>query len=185
MPRLRGKYKGKTGKIDVIEDIIGTEPLSGTYKGRKHNWKIIEREKRLLADLQKKRLKEIITAKEKKLRETMTNQILVTDLNNKIDYLLPFLLDNDAYRHINMLRQLEPTICQTIIHYLFPPKDIAKIDIYVEVITKRGYGPKKKINLTTIMKYERHIRGTKPKIEVEIDGQRKSFQEAIGARKIA
>ena len=185
MPRLRGKYKGKSGKIDVVEDIIGTEPLSGTYKGRKHNWKIIERERKLIADLQKKQLNEARKRREKEIRITMANQVLVTGLHQKIDYLLPYLLDNDAYRHLNTLRQLEPTICQTIIHYLFPPKELEKIDIYVEIIAKRGYGPKKKITLDVVMKYERHIRGIKPKIEVEIDGRRKSLQEAIGARKVA
>ena len=185
MPRLKGKYKGKTGKIDVIEDIIGTEPLSGTYKGREHNWKIIEREKRLIADFQKKQLNEARKRREKELRETITNQVLITDLNAKIDYLLPYLLDNDAYRHLNTLRQLEPAICQVIMHYLFPPRELKKIDTYVAVITKRGYGPKRKISLTTVMKYERHIRGIKPKIEVEVDGRRKSLREAVGARKVA
>lgn len=185
MARLKGKYKGKTGKIDVIEDIIGTEELSGTYEGRELNWKRIEQERKLAADWQAKQLREARDRKEKELRKTMTDQVKILELNQKIDYLLPFLLDEDAYRYINVLRQLEPKICNVIMHYLFPPNDIEKIDTYVEVITKRGYGPKRKISLATIMKYERHIKKIKPKIEVEIDGERKSLQEAIGARKVA
>lgn len=184
MAHLKGKYKGKTGKIIVVEDIIGTEPLSGTYKGREHNWKIIKHEKMLIEDWQRKQLEKIREKRENEIRTMMADQIKVTNINEKIDYLLPYLLDNDAYRHINTLRQLEPELCQHIMHYLFQPRDLQKIDLYVEVITKRGYGPKKKISLITIMKIERKIKGIKPKIEVERDGERKTIQETI-ARKVA
>ncbi len=184
MTRLKGKYKGKTGKIDVVEDIIGTEPLSGTYEGREHNWKVIKREKMLIEDWQRKQFEKAREKREKEIRTMMADQITVQNINQKIDFLLPYLLDNDAYRHLNTLRQLEPKLCQHIMHYLFQPKDLQKIDLYVEVITKRGYGPKKKVSLTTIMKIERKIKGIKPKIEVERDGERKTLQETI-ARKIA
>lgn len=175
MARLRGKYKGKTGKIDVIEDFIGTEELSGTYEGREKNWKIIKHEKMLIENWQKKRLKEMRDKKEQEIRKLMAKQINVGELNQKIDFILPFLLDIDAYRHLNTLRQLEPEICQTIMHYLLKPTDIENIDKYVEIITKRGYGPKKKITLNTVIRIERKIRGIKPKIEVQRDGRRRKI----------
>jgi len=173
MGHLHGKYKGKTGKIDTIEDLIGTEELSGTYKGREKNWKIIKHEKRLIADWQEKQMEKIRLKREEEIRVMLADQVKVLDINQKIGFLLPFLLDNDAYRYLFTLRQLEPKICQTIMHYLFSPEDLEKLDIYVEVITKRGYGPKDKISLITVMKIERLIRGTKPKIEVERDGERR------------
>ena len=45
--------------------------------------------------------------------------------------------------------------------------------MYVDVITKKGHGPKKKISLISILKIERKVRGVKNKIEVERDGKRK------------
>lgn len=173
MPHLKGKYKGKTGKIDVVEEIIGTEPLSGTYKGRKHNWKIQQREKMILADLQKKRLETYRSKREQEIRKTMADQVKVGNMNQKIGFILPYLTDPDAYRYLFTLLQLEPVVCQHIMYYLFPPRDLKNLDMYVDVITKKGHGPKKKISLISILKIERKVRGVKNKIEVERDGKRK------------
>lgn len=173
MPHLKGKHKGKTGKIIAIEDLIGTEELSGTYEGREKNWKIIKHEKMLIADWQEKQLKAYKDKKEKEIRAMLADQVKVLDINQKIGFLLPFLLDNDAYRHLFTLLQMEPDVCQKMMHYLFSAKDLKNIDMYVDVITKRGYGPKKKISLIRVMKIERKVRGIKPKIEVERDGERR------------
>ncbi len=173
MPHLKGKYKGKTGKIDVVEEIIGTEPLRGTYKGRKHNQKIIDREKMLVADFQRKRLEKLRSKREQEIRKTMADQVKVGNMNQKIGFILPYLTDPDAYRYLFTLLQLEPIICQNIMYYLFPPRDLKNLDMYVDVITKKGHGPKKKISLITIMKIERKVRGVKIKVEVERDGKRR------------
>lgn len=185
MARLKGKYKGKTGKIDIIEDIIGTEPLSGTYEGRKQNWKNIQKEKLFIEELRKKKLEEYKKKHEDIIRDTLQDQQKYNQILQKINFLLPFLLTDDAYMYISTLRYLEPNICKRIMHYLFQPDDIRKLDLYVETIRRRGYGPKKRIALNTIIKIERKVKNIKPKIEVERDGKRETFQEKIGARKIA
>jgi len=173
MPHLKGKYKGKTGKIAVAEEIMGTELLSGTYEGRKKNWKIQKHEKMLIADWEAKRLEAYRSKKEQEIRKTMADQVKVGNMNQKIGFLLPYLTEPDAYRYLFTMLQLEPIICQNILYYLFPPRDLKNLDQYVDVITKKGHGPKKKISLVTIMKIERKVRGIKNKIEVDRNGKRR------------
>ena len=168
-----------------MEDYIGTEELSGTYGGRKQNWKNIEIEKAYVAKLKKKRYEELRKKREDEIRDELTDQKTYQQILNKIDFLLPFLLTTEAYTYISTLRYLEPTITRRIMHYLFQPRDIRNLDLYVETIRKRGYGPKKRITLNTIIKIERKIKDIKPKIEVIKDGERKTLQETIGARKVA
>lgn len=186
MPKPKGKYKGKSNKIDVIEDYIGSEELSGTYEGRALNWKRIKREKMLREDMEIKYLEKLRKAKEDKIRSQLVTIEQYADINDKITFLLIHLLEPEAYGYINLLRQAEPEVCKQMMKYLFQPNDIQNIDVYVEAIAKAGHGPKKRIKFTTIMKIYRKVKGIKGKITM-VDKKGESFdvKELFGARKVA
>ena len=127
----------------------------------------------LIADWEAKRLEAYRSKKEQEIRKTMADQVKVGNMNQKIGFLLPYLTEPDAYRYLFTLLQLEPVVCQHIMDHLFPPRDLKNLDMYVDVVTKKGHGPKKKISLITIMKIERKVRGIKNKIEVDRNGKRR------------
>lgn len=186
MTKLKGKYKGKSGKIDVVEDYIGTEELSGTYEGRKKNWQIIKHERMLKEDMEVKYLEKLRKAKEDKIRSQLKTIEQYDDINDKIGFLLSYLLEPEAYGYINLLRQAEPEVCKEMMKYLFQPNDINNIDLYVETITKLGHGPKKRIGFTTIMKIYRKVKGIKGKIKiVNKKGEEFDIKELFQGRKIA
>ncbi len=150
MPHLRGKNKGKSGRVDLIEDILGTEALKGTYKDRAKLTKMNAREAKLIRERENKRLKEILAAKEKMLRQNLFNSEKVKHVNEIISFILPYTLDPDAYVEMNRLSIVEPSVCKTIIKYLFPPQEFLQIEKYAETITSKGHGPKTKVTLKTI-----------------------------------
>ena len=185
MGKLPPKYKGKSGKIDVVESYIGTEELSGTYEGRKKNWQIIKRERMLKEDMEVKYLEKIRKAKEDKIRSQLKTIEQYDDINDKIGFLLSYLLEPEAYGYINLLRQAEPEVCKEVVKYLFPPQDIKNIDLYVETITKLGHGPKKRISFVTIMRIYRKVKNIKGKITmVNKKGEKFDIEELFRGRKI-
>jgi len=158
MARLKGKYKGKTGRIDIIEDIIGTEVLKGTYDERKHVAKLNK-----LDDMKKqaetqKQLDLIKKERAKVIKEQLLDRTAVMAIDNKIDFVLPFVLEFNAYYYLNRIRNEEPQVCKQIIKYLFPPSDVHKLDSYVEAIRTKGRGPKNKISYDTIDRIYRKVK---------------------------
>jgi len=159
MPRLKGKYKGKTGKIDIIEDILGTEALKGTYEARKRVAKINALEEKQKQAETQKRIEVIKKQREKLLRGKFLDDRKVAEINRKIDFILPFVLEFNAYYYLQRINKEEPEISKTIIKYLFPPSDMGLLDGYVEAIQKRGRGPKNKVTYDTIDRIYRKIKG--------------------------
>lgn len=182
MPHLKGKHKGKTGKIDVMEDIIGTEELSGTYKGRKHNWKVLKAEKFAKEKMEADHIAAIRKKKEDEIRQVLQDTGYVEEVNRKIGLLLTWVMNPDAYRYLHMLMELEPVVCQELMKHLIEPMDIKRLDEYLEAIQSRGHGPRSRITLDTVIKLERKIKKIKPKIMVERDGKRKELNKVIGRR---
>ena len=172
MPHLKGKYKGKTGKIDVIEDIIGTEELSGTYEGRKHNWKILEREKLIREAKEKEYLTALRKKREDEIRETLVDKGYIDGVNRKIGLLLTWCLSPDAYRYLSMVMATEPLVCQEMMKHILSPMDIKRVDEYLAAIQSRGYGPRKRVTLDSVIKLERKVKKIKGKILVEREGKR-------------
>lgn len=177
IPHLKGKYKGKSGKIDVMEDYIGTEELSGTYEGRKHNWKVIKREKLIRKDIENKAIEAFRKKREDELRAVLVDQGYVEDVNQKIGTLLTWVLMPDAFRYMCMIYATEPKIGQEMMTHLMAPMDVNRLDEYLDAIRTRGHGPKKRITLTTIVKLERKIKKIKGKILVEREGKRTEIKE--------
>ena len=177
MPHLKGKYKGKTGKIDVIEDYLGTEELSGTYDGRKQNWKNIKKEQLYKENLQREHLASIRKRREDQIRKTLTNYSKIDDINQKVGFILTWTLMPDAYRYISMIMVTEPKICQEMMKHLFKPMDLKNLDDYVAAIIAKGRGPKIRVSLDTIIKIERFVKKIKGKILIERDGKREEIKE--------
>jgi len=183
MGKYTGKHKGKRGKIDYIEDIIGTEPLSGTYKERDKMAKKLRNEKMLkkaqedvyLRGVRKKREEEIML----KLMDVKKNN----SIEQKIGYVLKNVLEPSAYEYINIIRQMNQELCHKICYCLFPPDTMLKLDSYVQRILTHG-PPREKIKLSTILKYERAIKGIKPSIKIEEDGIRIDIKDRISGRKV-
>jgi len=158
MPRLRGKYKGKTGKIDLIEDILSTEELKGTYDDRKRVAKLNKLEDMKKQAETQKQLDLIKKEREKIIKEQLLDRTTVMAIDSKIDFVLPFVLEFNAYYYINRLRNEDPQACKQIIKYLFPPNDIHKLDSYVQAIQTKGRGPKNKISYDTIDRIYRKVK---------------------------
>jgi len=181
MPHLKGKYKGKTGKIDVMEDYLGTEELSGTYEGRKHNWKIIKKERLIRKDIENKAIETFRKKREDELRKQLIDVGYVDDVNRKIGILLTWVLMPDAYRYMCMIYATEPEVGKEMMSNLLSPMDVKSLDMYLDAIRTRGHGPRNRITLTTIVKLERKIKKIKGRILVERDGKRTEIKN-IGRR---
>ncbi len=177
MPHLKGKYKGKTGKIDVMEDYLGTEELSGTYEGRKKNWKIIEAENFAKKEIENKTIEAFRKKREDELRKVLEDAGYVESVNQKINTLLTWVLVPDAYRYMCMIYATEPLIGQEMMKHLLSPMDVKSLDIYLDAIRTRGHGPRQRITLTTIVKLERKIKKIKGKVLIERNGKREDIKE--------
>ncbi|MFX0070703.1 MAG: hypothetical protein ACFFAO_06395 [Candidatus Hermodarchaeota archaeon] len=185
MGRYSGKYKGKRGKVDFVEDIIGTEPLAGTYEERAKVAKMLEQEKLLIQDCERKFMEKIRKEREKELLKKLTDKDKWIDICRKIEWLLPYVAEKTTFEYLKQLQEKEPEICQEIMKYLFHPSDIKNLDAYIERIIQIGHGPKNKIKLERVIKIERSIKKIKPKIQIEENGKRIDIGEKITGRKIA
>ncbi|MCP4651698.1 MAG: hypothetical protein GY853_16675 [PVC group bacterium] len=159
MPRLRGKYKGKTGKIDLIEDILGTEELKGTYDARKKVTKLNLLEEKIQRAKEQEEIDRLKKEREEAVHAKILDNQKVADINRKISFILPFVLEPNAYYYIQRILREDPLTCREIIKYLFPPNDMALIDRYHQAIVHKGAGPKNKITYNTIDKIYRKIKG--------------------------
>jgi len=178
MPHLKGKYKGKTGKVVVIEDIIGTEELSGTYEGRKRNWKVIEAEKIAKKEMENRAIEAFRQKRENELRTQLVDAGYVDEVNRKVGILMTWVLMPDAYRYLSMIMATEPEVCRKMMTHLLSPMDVKSLDIYLDAIRTRGHGPKKRITLNTIIRLERKIKKIRGKIFIDRDGRRTEIKEA-------
>lgn len=173
--------EAKDGKRDFIEDIMGSEPISGTDEVRDRTAKIlaIDRAERVKKD--RSALEYFRQRRKAAIRSQLLSKEQVVLINKQIQYVLWYCCEPAAYEYLNLIRQRDNELCHKICYALFPPEEMKRLDGMVDRIYHHG-PPKKKITLTTIIKYERAFKGIKSKIEVERDGER---TEIFKARKIA
>lgn len=159
-------------RVDVVEDIIGTEPLAGTYEARAKQTKMHERERLLVEEWKRKQYEELRKKRADELRKTLEDTTKYHDVLRKIEYIMPYVLEPNAYQYIQNLYEADIKLCQQIMIILFDDYAMTKLDAYVEHIVKTGRGPKNKIKLNYVIRLVRELQGIKPKIEVERDGKR-------------
>jgi len=159
------------GKRDFIEDIVGTEPFSGTAEERDKMSKMLARDRAERDEIHRKTLAGFRKRREEVLKSQLLTQEQTTIINNQMGYLLFNCCEPDAFQYINFLREKDNIICHKLCYALFPPKEMRRLKDLVWRIYTHG-PPKKKITLLTILRYERAFRGIKTKIEVERDGKR-------------
>lgn len=141
-------------KADFIEDIIGTEILSGTYKGREKMTKMLDHEKRLQEHAY---LEELRKKKEEYLEGQMAEAEKLKYIDGNIGYVLGMLLEPNALQYLNNLRLTDNSICHKIVYALIPPKEMMKMDKIVEALQIKG-SPKKLIKLSWILRLEKAFR---------------------------
>lgn len=141
-------------KADFIEDIIGTEKLSGTYKSRERMTKILDHEKRLQEHAY---LEELRRKKEEYLKGQMAAAEKLKYIDQNLSYVLGMLLEFDALQYLNHLRLTENSLCNKIVYALVPPKQLMKLDSIVEALQVKG-APKKLIKLSWILRLEKAFR---------------------------
>ena len=169
----RGKKKrlreGKSGKRDFIEDILGTEELSGTYEERDKMTKMLEKEKRWVAEYNRKKLQRETDKENEYLRQDRIKQFV--KINQHIEFILRNTLQKDAFQFLNELRNKAPQVCWKIIRCILPPEE--QLGMLSEMIMKKG--PNLMITKEQILHVYRFVTGTKQKIEVVRDGERKQI----------
>jgi DNA-binding TFAR19-related protein (PDSD5 family) len=171
----------RKNKVDFIEDYLGTEALSGTYEEREKVAKMLKAEKAWVEELNRRKIEEIRKKKIEELQLKNTDNKKVIEIYQKCDYVLQHTLEMDAYLYLNMIRETEPAVYREMFKLLVPLDDLHKIDEFVDFIHRTGKEPRNKVNLNTIIKYERKVKGIKGKIMVERDGKR----EPLFGRKVA
>ena len=168
----RPKYKGKTGRIDFIEDYLGTEALKGTYEIRKNTQRMYDQEKAFVDKYNADKINTLRKAKMEELVNKVTDQKKIEEMNWKMTFTLYNVLMPDAYKFLDKLRENDFEICDKIVRYIIPNDDMARLDAYVDRIRSHG-PPKTRINLATIIKYYRHFKGIKGKITIKEKGEDK------------
>ncbi len=179
--RLR---KAKSGKVDVIEDLVDLDVPDDFYEKRDAMAKQLAIDKAKRAAQDRKVEKIFRERRRKALEAQLLDRDQIEAIQLKVEFLLREILDPAAFEYLNIIREKDNILCHKICYALFPPKDMRRIDDLYQRAVRHGYKGKK-IDLTTIIKYERAFKGIKPKMEVERDGKRIDIREQIGARKVA
>ena len=94
------------------------------------------------------------------------SQDRVSDLWQKVDYILQIVLMPEAYNRLNNLKETEPQIYQKIFNELVSPEVVQNIDYLLTIISKQG-GVPRRIPLDIIVYLERQAKGIKSKIQVK------------------
>ena len=186
MGKYTGKRKGKRGKVEFIEDYLGTEELSGTYEERAKTAKLLKQDRMLREARERKedeywRLRE---ERERKLKQQIDDVQKIQDVQNKLTYILWNSLEEDAYWYLDNLRITNPELCYKLVYCIIPPEEMKMLDGYVSEIQKHG-PPPEKVKLSYLIALEKAITGRETKIEVERDGERTNLKTFITGRKVA
>jgi len=166
-------------KADFIEDIIGTEPLSGTHDIRKQTAKVLEKDRAVREWKHQQILKKFKIQEEEALKELKKKEDLVL-MNRRVEYLLYHLCEPKAFEYLNWLRNNNPKLLHMILYCIIPKKDMENLENYcarIFYLLKEGKKPPEKIKMDYIVRLMRAITGTKAKIEVERDGKRTEVSE--------
>ena len=116
-------------------------------------------------ELDKIRMKKMKALMESQKRQQAT-QDFMTNVDQKVDYILKVVLMPDAYSHLNNLKVNEPPVYQRIFNELVGPEVVANVDYLLAAITKQGV-VERRIPLDAIIYLERQAKGIKGKIKVK------------------
>jgi DNA-binding TFAR19-related protein (PDSD5 family) len=116
-------------------------------------------------ELEKIRMKKLQALMEAQKRN-QTSQEKVTNIWEKVDYILKAVLMPDGYNYLNQLKMNEPQVYNWIINELISPDVIENIDYLLAIISQRG-GVPRRIPKDVIILLERKAKGIKSKIQVK------------------
>ena len=116
-------------------------------------------------ELEKIRMKKLQALMEA-LKRNQTSQEKVTNIWEKVDYILKAVLMPDGYTYLNQLKMNEPQVYNWIINELISPDVIENIDYLLAIISQRG-GVPRRIPKDVIILLERKAKGIKSKIQVK------------------
>ena len=169
-------------KADFIEDYLGTEALKGTYEIREKVAKMIEAER---SWVQAQKTKQENEMRKKILEKALLNKEMMDKYAETFDkcmVVLQYTMMPDAYEFLMNMRNSDPEAFMTVFKMLVPMDQFHQIDAYLERLKLNGWKPpKNRIQLVSVVKMYRKIRGVKNQIMVERDGVR----EPIFGRKVA
>ena len=121
-----------------------------------------ENEQHELDKIRMKKMKALMEAQKRK----QASQDRVSDLWEKVDYVLKIVLMPEAYNHLINLKEKEAQIYQKIFNELVSPEVIQNIDYLLAIISRQG-GVPRRIPLDIIVYLERQAKGIKSKIQVK------------------
>lgn len=174
--RLR---KAKSGKVDIIEDTIGTEVMKGTYEDRDKTAKLLAIDKAHQLEAHRKQLREFRRQEIEAWQAQLPTKEEEELMQRRVEYVLLHLCEPNAFEYLDHLRNVNHQLCKRIVFCLLREDKI--MDRLPEIcarIFKHG-APKKRITMKTIATWEKAITGKKTKIEVERDGKREEFGRHI------
>ncbi|TFG21554.1 MAG: hypothetical protein EU529_13250 [Promethearchaeota archaeon] len=121
-----------------------------------------EKEQHELDKIRMKKMKELMEAQKRK----QASQDIISNLWEKVDYVLKIVLMPEAYNHLINLKEKEPQIYQKIFNELVSPEVVQNVDYLLTIISRQG-GVPRRIPLDAIVYLERQAKGIKSKIQVK------------------
>ncbi len=115
-----------------------------------------------LDKIRRKKMQELLN---KKKRQEQTQNYHVS-LEDKVDFVLKTVLQQDAYQHLTRLKENEPKVYQYIRSELVGQDVVQSIDLLIMLIQRQG-GVSRKIPRDVIIYLERKAKGIKSKIQVK------------------
>ena len=174
--RNRRLRKAKDGKIDLVEDILSTEELKGTYEDRMKADKVLALDRAAREEAHRMKLREFRKQEVEAMMKQMPTKDDIAMMNARVEYLLYYLCEPDAFEYLDYLRNNNNKLCHQLVYCLFTKEHLEPK--WLESACARIYthgAPNYKITMETVVKFMKAITGRKTKIEVEEDGVRKEF----------
>jgi len=168
--------RARDGKIDLIEDQLGTEELKGTYEDRDKAAKILAIDRAMQAEKDRLIMKGFRDREEARLQEILSNQEIIKSINQQIEFLLYNTMEREAFMYLDEIRYRDNELCNKITYALVPPEDMNRLTSLCQRILDHG-PPKNKIQKDWVIRLERAFTNRKPKVEVERDGKREGLLE--------
>ena len=132
-------------------------------------------------ELDKIRMKKMKALMDAKKMQQATQEFM-TNIDQKVDYILKVVLMPEAYSHLNKIKETEPQIYQKIFNELVGPEVMENADYLLAVISRQG-GVPRRIPLDVIILLERQVKGIKGKIQVKRKDETMDLGSYLGVSK--
>ena len=132
-------------------------------------------------ELEKIRMKKMKALMDAKKMQQATQEFM-TNIDQKVDYILKIVLMPEAYSHLNNIKETEPQIYQKIFNELVGPEVMENADYLLAVISRQG-GVPRRIPLDVIILLERQVKGIKGKIQVKRKDETMDLGSYLGVSK--